>query len=188
MPRSPAGPIPAGAPAVPAEFQHALDRALAGHGVHVPGGDEGPEGRATALLPVLHHLQDHLGFVPPVLVPVIAAAFNLSRAEVHGVVTYYHHFRHEKPGTHVLQICQAEACRACGGEQLMAEAERALHCSAGSTRDDGAVTLEAAYCLGLCAQAPSAMLDGKPIARFDARRVAALAAALPSTQVPQGSN
>lgn len=140
----------------------ALARALSEHGVQVP---EGPAAAATALLPVLHHIQDALGFVPAALVPHIAQAFNRSRAEVHGVITYYAHFRSAPPGRQVLQLCQAEACRALGAAALMAEAEAALACAAGHTRADGAVTLEAAYCLGLCAAAPAGVWNGQLHAR-----------------------
>jgi formate dehydrogenase subunit gamma len=175
MPSPAPGAIPKGAAPVPEAWQDALDRALAGHGVHVP---DVPNGAATALLPILHHLQDALGFVPPALVPLIARALNLSRAEVHGVVTYYHHFRHEPPGRHVVQLCQAEACRACGGEALMAHAAAALHCAPGATRADGAVTLEATYCLGLCAIGPSAMVDGALQARLTPAAIDAIAKSL----------
>ena len=91
--------------------------------------------------------------------PEIAQALNLSRAEVHGTITYYHHFRTTPPGRHVVQICQAEACRANGAEALMAHAAQRLACTPGETRADGAVTLEPVYCLGLCATGPSAMVD-----------------------------
>jgi len=175
MPRSPLGPVPAGAAPVAAAERAALDRALAEHGVHVP---DGPEGAATALLPVLHHLQDALGHVPPALVPLIAQAFNRTRAEVHGVVSFYHHFRSAPPGRHVVQICQAEACRACGGEALMAHTAAALGCAPGQTRADCAVSLEAAYCLGLCATAPAAMIDGRVRARVSPAQIEALAAVI----------
>jgi formate dehydrogenase subunit gamma len=160
---------------VPEAWQDALARALAGHGVHIP---DLPNGAATALLPILHHLQEELGFVPPALVPLVAQALNLSRAEVHGVVTYYHHFRQAPAGRHVVQLCQAEACRACGAEALMAHATQALQCASGETRADGAVTLEATYCLGLCAIGPSAMVDGQLHARMTPAAVDALAKSL----------
>jgi formate dehydrogenase subunit gamma len=127
-----------------------------------------PGSSASALLPVLHHLQDALGFVPPALVPEIAAALSLSRAEVHGVLTYYHHFRSAPPGRHVVQICQAEACRANGAEGLMAHASARLACAPGQTRADGAVTLEPVYCLGLCATGPAAVVDDQLRARMSA--------------------
>jgi formate dehydrogenase subunit gamma len=165
MPSPASGAVPAGAAPLPAAWSDALARAVAGHGALIP---DVPNGSATALLPILHHLQDALGFVPPALVPHIARELNLSRAEVHGVVTYYHHFRHAPAGRRVVQLCQAEACRACGAEALMAQASTLLGCAPGQTRADGAVTLEAAYCLGLCAIGPSAMVDGEPVARVTA--------------------
>jgi formate dehydrogenase subunit gamma len=175
MPSPAPGAVPAGAAPLSAAWYDALARAVAGHGVLVP---DVPGGAATALLPILHHLQDELGFVPPALVPHIARELNLSRAEVHGVVTYYHHFRHAPAGRRVVQLCQAEACRACGGEALMAQASQALRCAPGETRADGAVTLEAAYCLGLCAIGPAAMIDGEPLARVTAASLDAIARTL----------
>ena len=152
-PRAPAG------PAASASERELLSQALALHLPDVP--TDVPGGSASALLPILHHVQDALGFVPPPLVPEIAAALSLSRAEVHGVLTYYHHFRSAPAGRHVVQICQAEACRANGAEALMAHAGARLACAPGQTRADGGVTLEAVYCLGLCATGPVAMVDDK---------------------------
>jgi formate dehydrogenase subunit gamma len=127
---------------------------------------------AGALLPVLHAVQDALGHVPAGQVPAIAAALNLSRAEVHGVVTYYHFFRSAPPGRHVVQVCRAEACQACGADELLAHAERRLGCAPHHTREDGAVTLEPVYCLGLCASSPAIQIDDRlharvTVARFD---------------------
>ena len=109
-----------------------------------------------ALLPLLHAVQEALGYVPDEGVPAMARALNLSRAEVHGVITYYHFFRREPPGRQVVQVCRAEACQACGAEHLLAHAERVLGCERHATRADGAVTLEPVYCLGLCASSPGA--------------------------------
>jgi formate dehydrogenase subunit gamma len=139
----------------PPDLQATLRATLAAH-----------HGEAGALLPILHDLQDALGHVPPAFVPEIAAALNLSRAEVHGVITYYHHFRSEPAAKHVIQICRAEACQSMGAEALMAHANLKL-CG------DGEFTVEAAYCLGLCAQSPAMTLDEEPHAcvshhRFDA--------------------
>ncbi|MEK8026529.1 formate dehydrogenase subunit gamma [Pseudaquabacterium rugosum] len=131
--------------------------------------------RPGALLPLLHAVQDALGHVPDEVVPLIAPALNLSRAEVHGVISYYHHFRRTPPGRHVLQICRAEACRACGSEALAEAAQRILGCDDHATRADGAVTVEPVYCLGLCAQSPAATFDGQPIARCTPQRLQALA-------------
>ena len=119
MPRGSAPRAPQGPVASDAE-RALLAQAVALHLPDVPA--EVPGGSASALLPVLHHIQDALGFVPPALVPEIAAALSLSRAEVHGVLTYYHHFRSAPAGRHVVQLCQAEACRANGAEALMAHA------------------------------------------------------------------
>ena len=100
----------------------------------------------------------------------------LSRAEVHGVVTFYHDFRREPAGRHVLKLCRAEACQAAGGDALAARAESRLGIPLGDTTPDGQVTLEPVYCLGLCATAPSAMLDGRVVGRLDADRLDALVA------------
>lgn len=110
-----------------------------------------------ALLPILHDIQDALGHVPPEAVADIALALNLSRAEVHGVISYYHHFRSEAPKGAVVQICRAEACQSCGSEALW---EHASKKAAGQS-----VTLESVYCLGLCATAPSMSINEKPYAR-----------------------
>jgi formate dehydrogenase subunit gamma len=110
---------------------------------------------AGALMPLLHAVQDTLGYVPDDVVPQIAAALNLSRAEVHGVVTYYHHFRREPAGRTVVQLCRAEACQSCGADDLLAHAERVLGCASHHTSADGAFTLEPVFCLGLCASSPA---------------------------------
>jgi formate dehydrogenase subunit gamma len=133
-------------------------------------GTEGP------LLPILHALQAEFGYVDRAAEPMIAEALNISRAEVHGVVTFYHDFRHEPAGEHVLKLCRAEACQAVGCEALVDRAERALGTPVGTTAPGGRVTLEAVYCLGLCALAPSAMLDGRVVGRLDADRLDALIA------------
>ena len=102
---------------------------------------------------------------------MIARELNLSRAEVHGVVTFYHEFRRELPGKHVLKLCRAEACQSMGCERLVTRAEERLGVECGATTSDGRVTLEAVYCLGLCATAPSAMLDGRVVGRLDTGRL-----------------
>lgn len=127
-----------------------------------------------ALLPILHAVQDQLGYVPPASVPLIAGRLNLSRAEVHGVVSFYHHFRTVPPGRHVLQLCRAEACQALGARDLAARLQERLGVDFHGTTADGRVTLEAVYCLGQCAVAPALMLDGKPHGRLDARALDAL--------------
>ncbi len=127
-----------------------------------------------AMLPILHALQAEFGYIDRAAEPLIAGALNLSRAEVHGVVTFYHDFRPEAAGRHILKLCRAEACQAAGGDALAAQAEKRLGTPLGSTAPGGSVTLEAVYCLGLCAIAPSAMLDGRVVGRLDATRLDAL--------------
>ncbi|MDD1526807.1 formate dehydrogenase subunit gamma [Bradyrhizobium sp. WBOS7] len=129
-----------------------------------------------ATLVILHALQEAFGHVPQAAIPMVAQALNLSRAEVHGVFTFYHDFRHKPAGRHVLKLCRAEACQAAGGDALAARAEAKLGVSLGSTTPDDRVTLEPIYCLGLCATAPSAMLDGRLIGRLDQNRLDALVA------------
>jgi formate dehydrogenase subunit gamma len=128
------------------------------------------------LLPILHALQEEFGYIDEAVKPLIAEALNLSRAEVHGVVTFYHDFRDQPAGRHVLKLCRAEACQAAGGDALAARAEGRLGIAMGATAADGSVTLEPIYCLGLCATAPSAMLDGHPVGRLNDKRLDALIA------------
>ena len=127
-----------------------------------------------ALLPILHDVQDALGFIPREVVSQIADGLNLSRAEVHGVVTYYHHFRSEAPGRTVVQVCRAEACQAMGADALMAHAEHTLGCKThgghGSTSADGRFTLNPVYCLGLCASSPAVVVNDKLLARMTPAR------------------
>jgi formate dehydrogenase subunit gamma len=118
-------------------------------------------------MPILHACVETFGFVPQEAVRVIANELNLSRAEVHGVVTFYHDFRREPAGKHVLKMCRAEACQSMGCEPLVKQAEDRLGIKCGETSADGRVTLEPIYCLGLCATAPSAMLDGKIVGRLN---------------------
>jgi formate dehydrogenase subunit gamma len=122
-------------------------------------------GEPGALLPILHDVQDALGHVPKEAVPEIAGALNLSRAEVHGVVTYYHHYRAEPAARHVVQICRAEACQSVGAEALLAHARLQLGCDAHGTSKDGLFTVEPVYCLGLCASSPALMLGAELHAR-----------------------
>lgn len=133
-------------------------------------------GREGATLVILHALQEAFGYVPEPAIPLVAQALSLSRAEVHGVFTFYHDFRHKPAGRHVLKLCRAEACQAAGGEALAARAEAKLGVPLGSTTADERVTLEPIYCLGLCATAPSAMLDGRVVGRLDEARLDALVA------------
>ena len=120
-----------------------------------------------ATLPILHALQDEFGYVPKESEPMIAEALNLSRAEIHGVISFYHDFRRAPAGRHVLKLCRAEACQASGGvafaERLLGRLGLEWH---GTTRD-GSLTVEPAFCLGLCACGPAALLDGEPLAMLD---------------------
>jgi formate dehydrogenase subunit gamma len=116
-------------------------------------------GRPGALLPILHAIQDVLGWIPPDAVALIARDLNQTRAEVHGVVSFYHHFRGTRPGRHVVRLCRAEACQALGARALEAHAKRALGIDFHQTTADGAITLEPVYCLGNCGCGPSLLLD-----------------------------
>ncbi len=124
-----------------------------------------------ATLVILHALQEAFGYVPEPAIPMVASALNLSRAEVYGVFTFYHDFRAKPAGRHVLKLCRAEACQAAGGDALAARAEQKLGITLGETTADERMTLEPIYCLGLCATAPSAMLDGRLIGRLDESRI-----------------
>jgi formate dehydrogenase subunit gamma len=135
------------------------------HGVIA--GFAGTEGAA---LPILHALQSVFGCIPLAAEPLVASALNISRAEAHGIVTFYHEFRRKVPGRHVLQVCRAEACQAVGADALAAHVRSALAVDWHGTSADGAITLEPVFCLGLCASGPSALLDGNPIGRLDAAR------------------
>ncbi|KAF0105449.1 MAG: formate dehydrogenase gamma subunit [Rhodospirillaceae bacterium] len=124
-------------------------------------GGEGP------LLPILHDLQAAFGSVPEPAIRFLAEALNITRAEVHGVVSFYHDFRREPAGRHVLKLCRAEACQSVEGEAFARRVLDRFGLDWGSTTPDGRLTIEATYCLGLCASAPSAMLDGEPMARLN---------------------
>jgi formate dehydrogenase subunit gamma len=128
------------------------------------------------LLPILQALQEEFGYIDEAAEPLVAEALNLTRAEVHGVVTFYHDFRRAPAGRHVVKLCRAEACQAAGGDALAARAEARLGVAMGETTPDGGVTLEPVYCLGLCATAPSAMVDGRVVGRLDEQRLDAVLA------------
>ncbi|MBW8285194.1 MAG: formate dehydrogenase subunit gamma [Rhizobium sp.] len=128
------------------------------------------------LLPILHAVQESFGYVPDEVKPVLAEALNLSRAEVHGVVSFYHDFRAHPAGRHVLKLCRAEACQSLGGDALADRVRQLLGIDFHQTTPDGAVTLEPVYCLGLCACAPAAMLDDDLHGRLDADCLEALVA------------
>jgi len=130
--------------------------------------------RAGPLIEILHEVQASFGCVPQGAVAVLARALNLSRAEVHGVVSFYHHFRTRPAGRHVLQICRAESCQAAGGRATEQHAKKRLGVDFGGTTADGRVTLEAVYCLGLCACSPAAMLDDEVHGRVTPERLDAL--------------
>lgn len=130
--------------------------------------------REGPLLPVLHAVQAALGHIPPHVIPVIAEGLNIGRAEVQGVVSFYHDFRTVPSGRHVLKLCRAEACKAMGADRLAARVRARLGVDWNGTTADGRVTLEPVYCLGLCAAAPSAKLDRKLVARLTEARVDAL--------------
>ena len=150
------------------------DRSIAGDATHASDyaaavarlvenfGDE-----QSALLPMLHALQDEFGYIDDLMVPAIASALNLSRADVHGVVTFYHDFRHQPPSQHRVRLCRAESCQARGAAAIERMATERLGLRMGETSPDGRVTLDAVYCLGLCATGPNAMIDDVPVSRID---------------------
>lgn len=122
-------------------------------------------------LVILQALQREFGFIPDEAVVLVADALNLTRAEVHGIVSFYHDFRREPAGRHVLRLCRAEACQSLGGERLASHGQSRLGIAWGETTPDGSVTLEPVFCLGLCASGPAAMLDDRPVGRLDAARL-----------------
>ncbi|CAN7594426.1 formate dehydrogenase subunit gamma [Rhizobium leguminosarum] len=153
--------------------------------IHIAEGDIAVRTRAIVadlrflegpLLPILHEVQREFGYVPQEALPVIAEELNLSRAEVHGVVTFYHDYRDHPAGRHVLKLCRAEACQSMGGDVLAERVKTLLGIDFHQTTLDGAVTLEPVYCLGLCACGPSAMLDGEVYGRVDDQLAAELVA------------
>jgi formate dehydrogenase subunit gamma len=129
-------------------------------------GLEGP------MMPILHGLLEEFGCVSPSAVPLIADALNLTRAEVHGVITFYHDFRAEPCGSHLLQVCRGEACQSMGSEELAAKILGKLGISWKGTTKGGALTVEPVYCLGLCASSPTALLDGEPLGRLNETKIA----------------
>ena len=129
-----------------------------------------------ALLPLLHAIQDEIGYVPESCYAPISKGLSLSVAEVHGVVTFYHHFRTHKPGRHIVQICRAESCQAMGSEALEAHAKKCLNIEYHQTSSDGAISLEPVYCLGNCALSPSVMMDDEVYGRMSVEDLEALIA------------
>lgn len=124
--------------------------------------------REGAMLPILHALQEAFGFVHEGAVPLIAEALNVSKAEVHGCITFYHDFRAHPAGRHEVKLCRAEACQAMGSDKLHREILGRLGCGWHETTADGSATVEPVYCLGLCANGPAALVDGEPVAHLTA--------------------
>ena len=134
------------------------------------------KGRPGPLIEVLHAIQSDLGYVPPAAVPLVASELNLSRAEVHGVVSFYHFFRSTLPGAHTVSVCRAESCQAVGAEALAAHARQRLGVDFHQTTTDGRFSLEPVYCLGNCACSPAVMIDGRLHGRVTPERFDALLA------------
>ena len=129
-------------------------------------------GEPGPLLEILHAIQDELGFVPAAAVPQLAEALNLSRAEIHGVISFYHHFREHAPGRFVVQLCRAEACQSMNARALEEFVRGKLRLNFGETTPDGRITLEPVYCLGNCACAPAMMVNGELHGRVTPERAA----------------
>ena len=132
------------------------------------------KGRPGPLIEVLHAIQAQLGYVPPAAVPLVASELNLSRAEVHGVVSFYHYFRSTPPGAHTVSVCRAESCQAVGAEALADHARQRLGVDFHETTPDGRFSLEPVYCLGNCACSPAVMIDGRLHGRVTPERLDAL--------------
>lgn len=126
------------------------------------------------LLPMLHAIQDAYGHVPQMAVPIIAKALNVTKAEVHGVISFYHDYRKAPAGRHVLKICRAEACQSMGGKALAEDVLTKLGLDWHGTTANGNLTVEPVYCLGMCACSPAAMIDGKVVGRLTSERMSAL--------------
>lgn len=124
--------------------------------------------KAGALLPILHGIQNAIGYIPAESVPIIARALNLSRAEVHGVISFYHYFRDTKPGEHIIQLCRAESCQSMGGKHLESHVRSKLGIDYHETTTDGKFTLEPVYCLGNCACSPAMLIDNEIYGRVTA--------------------
>ena len=138
------------------------------------------DNKPDALLEILHDLQQEVGHVPEASLPVLAKALNISRAEVHGVVSFYHEFRRKPAGRHVVKVCRAEACQSMKGNELADAAQKSLKVKFGETTSDGAITLEAVYCLGLCATSPALLVDERPMGRMTPQKFEALVKELAS--------
>lgn len=149
------------------------DQAILARATEIVQAHQGVEG---ALLPMLHAVQVEFGHVPQAAMPALADAAGVTRAELHGVVSFYHDFREVPAGTTVVRLCRAEACQAMGGDRVAAQVQARLGLDWHETSADGAVTLEPVFCLGLCACAPAAQVNGRLIGRADAARVMAAVA------------
>lgn len=132
--------------------------------------------REAPLMPMLHAIQEEIGYIPDRAVPILADAMQTTAAEIYGTISFYHDFKRAPQGRHVLRLCRAEACQSMGSAALHDEIQQRLGISWGETTPDGKVTLEAVYCLGLCACSPSAMMDQRPMGRVDVDRVLAAVA------------
>ncbi|MPY85096.1 MAG: NADH-quinone oxidoreductase subunit E [Actinophytocola sp.] len=133
-------------------------------------------GERGVLLPILHDIQNRFGYIDPDLVPALAHELNMSRADVHGVITFYTDFRSEPGGAATVRICRAEACQSVGAEKLVADAEQVFGVKAGQTTPDGSVTLQQVFCLGNCALGPAAQVNGRMYGRVDRGRLIELLA------------
>jgi formate dehydrogenase subunit gamma len=152
--------------------QHSWDRRIVELIAH------GLENEPGALMPILRKIQDELGWVPRDCVPMLAEILNLSRAEVHGVLSFYHDFRHEPPGRVIVKVCRAESCQAMGGVALAQHVKHRLGCDFGTTSSDGGFTLEPVYCLGNCACSPAIVINGRLLGRVTPERFDAAVAEL----------
>ena len=141
----------------------------ASNGASTTGVGSSEAARQTSLLPILHALQNAFGCVPIQAEPLIAAQLNITRADVHGAVSFYHDFRPSPPGRHVVRLCRAEACQSVGADSVAQTIRTTLGVDWRDTSADGAVTLEPAFCLGLCASGPAALVDGEPVGRLTAQ-------------------
>ncbi len=153
-----------------------MRQAIAWNGTVARGVIDDKKAMSGALLPILHALQETFGYIDREAEALIAEALNVSRAEVHGVVTFYHDFRQSPPPAHTLKLCRAEACQSLGADRLAARATAKLGIGFNEATADGRIGLEPVYCLGLCSVAPSAMLDGRIVARLDDAKLDALLA------------
>ncbi len=142
--------------------------------------DRGP------LLPILHDIQHRFGYIDQEWIPVLASELNLSRADVHGVITFYTDFRSEPSRATTVRVCRAEACQSLGAERLVADAEQVFGVKLGQTTSDGSVRLEQVFCLGNCALAPAVQINGKTYGRMDNDRLVRTLADSPDSHQAQG--